>query len=294
LLRKVHGVSYQRERIETPDGDFLDIDWSLVGASRVAVLLHGLEGDSKRAYMLGMAKALNRNGWDALAMNFRSCSGEVNRKVSFYHSGYTEDLATVLSVVDARGQHSEAALIGFSLGGNLVLKYLGEQSGQAAGFLKKAAAFSVPCDLKSGAEQLGSPANRLYMRRFLRMLRQKIRDKMAAMPGVLSDDGYERIRNFREYDDRYTSVLHGFRDAEDYWQKASSKPFLPDIRIPTLLVNAADDPFLAGSCYPIEEARSNPAFFLEIPKHGGHVGFMAFNRAGEYWSESRAVAFLNA
>jgi len=293
LFRKVTGVTYSRKRINTPDEDFIDLDISSVAAERMAIVLHGLEGDSGRGYMLGMVKALNRGGWDAAALNFRGCSGESNRQVRFYHSGDTGDLRTAISQLSIDGRYSEMALVGFSLGGNVVLKYLGECGPNVPAVIRKAAAMSVPCDLTSTSHRLAEPANRMYMKRFLRLLRQKIRMKMAVMPGRLNDDGYERIRNFKDFDDRYTAPVHGFENAEDYWKKASSQPFLGQISVPTLLINAADDPFLTEPCFPVDEAKDNPFLLLEIPDHGGHVGFVTFNRSGEYWSESRVVSFLN-
>jgi len=293
VLRKVRGVTYTRERIDTPDGDFIDLDWSRIGATRVAIVLHGLEGNSQRSYVLGMVKALNRGGWDAIGLNFRGCSGEINRAARFYHSGDTADLDRVIAHVASVGDYREAALVGFSLGGNVVLKYLGERLPHTQLLIKGAVVFSVPCDLTSGALKIGSPANKLYMKRFLKMLGEKIRLKAAMMPELISYSGFDRINDFKQFDDRYTAPLHGFASAEDYWRQASSKPLLDRIGVPTLLVNAADDPFLAPECYPKAEAERSTCFFLEIPRCGGHVGFMAFNRLSEYWSESRAVTFLN-
>jgi len=293
MFRKVSGVRYKRDRIDTPDGDFLDLDWSGVGADKVAIILHGLEGNSERSYVKGMVRALNNDGWDAVAMNFRGCSGEINRKLRFYHSGETEDLDTVVSHVIAENKYSRLALIGFSLGGNVVLKYLGERGSKAHPVIRRGVAISAPCDLTAGANKMAEPVNRLYIMRFLRMLREKIRMKMELMPERINDDGYRTIKTFKEFDDLYTAPMHGFKDAADYWQKASSKPFLPEISVPTLLVNAADDPFLAEPCYPVDEAKANSAFFLEVPKFGGHAGFVAFNREKVYWSESRAISFLN-
>ncbi len=292
LFRRVSGVHYQRHRIDTPDGDFLDLDKSAVGSRRLAIILHGLEGDSSRTYVLGMVRAVNRRGWDALAVNFRGCSGVSNKRLRFYHSGDTQDLEAVILQVTADEKYSELALIGFSLGGNVILKYLGERGTQTNSLITKAVAFSVPCDLESSSNHLARSANRIYLKRFLRLLREKIRMKMAIMPGQINDHDYKTIKTFKEFDDRYTAPMFGFSGAEDYWRKASCKPFLASISIPTLLINAADDPFLTDLCYPTEEAKNNPGFFLEIPKFGGHVGFLAFNSAREYWSESRTVSFL--
>ena len=293
LFRKVSGVQYRRERIDTPDGDFLDVDFSVTGSSRVAVLLHGLEGDSHRHYMMGMAKALNRAGWDAAAMNFRCCSGECNRTLRFYHSGDTEDLRTVLSYIDSSHRYDEIGLVGFSLGGNVILKYLGESGEQSHPLVRKAAVFSVPCDLAACSLNMELPSNRIYLKRFLRMLGDKVRMKMRVMPDKIDDSALRNIKTFKEYDDRYTAPIHGFADAFDYWTKSSSRQFLSSISIPTLLVNAADDPFLPDECYPREEAANSAKLQLEIPSHGGHVGFVAFNDGGQYWSETRAVNFLS-
>lgn len=293
ILRKVKGVTYQRERISTPDGDFLDLDWSKVGSNRLAIVLHGMEGDSGRHYVLGMVKALNRGGWDAVALNFRGCSGECNKKPRFYHSGDTEDLQTVVSHVTNGGNYSDMALIGFSLGGNVILKHLGEQGANVHPFIKKAVTFSVPCDLTTCEVKITESGGGIYLKRFLRLLHKKIKMKMKVMPGSMDDKGYNEIKTLEDFDNRYTAPLHGFRNALDYYEKSSCRPFLGKISIPTLLVSSADDPFLAESAYPVREARASAHLTLEVTDFGGHVGFVAFNQLGEYWSESRAVAFLN-
>ncbi|MGC8659247.1 MAG: YheT family hydrolase [Desulfomonilaceae bacterium] len=294
LFRKVKGVDYWRERIITPDGDFLDLDWSSVDSDRLAIVLHGLEGNSTRSYVTGMVKTLNQGAWDGLALNFRGCSGEPNRKLRMYHSGETGDLETVIEHVMLKNtKYSQIALVGFSLGGNLILKYLGERGRNLPSFIKAAVTFSVPCDLKSSSDRISEWSNRLYLKRFLKMLHEKIKIKASMAPEKIDLKGYDKIRTLKEFDDRYTAPLHGFRDAYDYYEKASCRQFLPNISVPTLLINAADDPFLSADCYPYEEAEANPNLILEVPEHGGHVGFMAFNPKREYWSETRAVAFMN-
>lgn len=292
VLRRVTDVRYQRERISTPDDDFLDLDWARIGSQKLAILSHGLEGNSRRPYVLGMVKALHRRGWDALAWNYRGCSGEPNRQPFFYHSGATYDLHTVVLHALSQNVYTEVALIGFSLGGNLTLKYLGEQVYPISPLIKKAVAVSAPCDLKSGALKMMQPENRLYMMMFLRSLHEKIKAKMRLMPEAINDDGYEQIKNFKDFDDRYVAPLHGFKDAEDYWAKASSRPVIPNIRVPTLLINALNDPMLGEGAFPYEEAEASPYFFFEAPASGGHVGFITFNSNGEFWSETRALEFL--
>ncbi len=292
LFRKVPIITDRRERIETPDGDFLDLDWKDCPSSRRLVILsHGLEGSSHQAYVQGMARVFHETGWNILAWNYRGCSGEINRRIKSYHSGATEDLHTVLNHVYEHYPVLEIALIGFSLGGNITLKYLGEQSDQVDKRIKAAVAFSVPCDLESSSIQLESLTNRIYMARFLRTLRKKIRQKMEVFPGQLADKGLSSMKTFREFDGGYTAPMHGFTSAEDYWTRSSSRPFIPKIRISSLLINALNDPFLAAPCYPYPEAEASPCFHMTTPKHGGHMGFPSF-RTQNYWSERSALLFV--
>lgn len=292
LARKVGGVVYQRERILTLDSDFLDLDWSRKGNRKLAILSHGLEGHTGRPYMIGMVRMLNRCGWDVLAWNYRACSGEINRRLRMYHNGCIDDLDCVVRHGLKNGEYDKAAMIGFSLGGNLTLLYLGSMGTTLDARIQGAVAFSVPCDLKAGALELARARNALYMKQFLVSLHEKIKLKMEQMPGVINDDGYESIRDFKGFDDRYTAPINGFRDAEDYWYQCSSSRFLHTIIVPTLLVNALNDPFLAPSCYPVAQAEQNRYVHLEMPRSGGHVGFVQFNPDGSYWSENRAVEFL--
>jgi len=291
IFRKIALVCYKRERISTPDNDFLDLDWSTAGNKRLAIISHGLEGSTQRAYVRGMVKAVNDNGWDALAWNYRSCSGEPNLKLRSYHNGVTDDLSLVINHAGQKGLYKEITLLGFSLGGNLTLLYLGREKPDP--LIKKAVVFSVPCDLKASVKTLSKPVNRLYMKRFLLMLHRKIKDKMQVMPGMIDDKGYDKIKDFKAFDDRYTAPIHGFKDAYDYWEKCSSKPFIPDIHVPTLIINALNDPFLPESCFPVKEAATNRHVTLCMPGSGGHVGFISFNKKKLYWSEKQAVKFLN-
>ncbi|MGI9173898.1 MAG: YheT family hydrolase [Rhodothermales bacterium] len=287
-------VRYRRERIETDDGDFLDLDWSRGEARRLAILSHGLEGSTQSSYIQGMTRALRRRGWDVLAWNYRGCSGEHNRLGRSYHSGATEDLEAVVQHTLRRSGYPTLALIGFSLGGNLVLKYLGERGTDVDRRIQRAVAFSVPCDLAAGSDRIARRSNWIYQRRFLRSLGPKIQAKQSLFPDVCGTLDLAGIRTLRDFDDRFTAPVHGFRNAADYYARSSSKSFLPHIAIPTLLVNAADDPFLPPSCYPIEEAQASERLYLQTPRHGGHVGFVAFNARGEFWSETRAADFLES
>jgi len=294
FFRKFDTSFYERERITTPDDDFLDLDWSCIGSKQLAIISHGLEGNSFRSYVVGMVRAFNKHGWDALAWNYRSCSQETNRKLRFYHNGTTDDLECVINHAMNTERYESLVLIGLSMGGNLSLVYLGQKGANINPIVKKAVVFSVPCDLKGSSIKLAKPINKiLYMKRFLNMLHEKIKAKMEIFPHKINDLDYNKVQNFKDFDDRYTAPIHGFKNAEDYWHKCSSKQFIPQIKIPTLIVNAANDPFLSESCYPIEEAAANPKIFLEIPQSGGHVGFVEFNKEKMYWSERRAIQFVN-
>jgi predicted alpha/beta-fold hydrolase len=288
LFRRVAPITYERERIATPDGDFLDLDWNRNHRSQSLVIItHGLEGNSANVSVQGMARAFHRAGWDSLAWNLRGCSGEANRLLRTYHSGAWEDLECVIN--HAAEEYQNIVLVGFSIGGNLTLKYLGDHASAIHPSIKGAVAFSVPCDLASSALVLESHINSIYMNHFLRDLRRKIREKAVAFPGGISTEGLDRIRTFREFDGTYTAPLNGFLSAEDYWAKASSKPSLRGIAVPTLLINALNDPFLGPECFPKKEAAANPHLHLELPESGGHLGFLTLEK--EYWSETRAVAF---
>lgn len=295
LFRPVPRVAPVCERVETPDGDFVDIDYHYypeAKSEKVVVISHGLEGNSRKKYPLGMAAHLTRLGWDVVCLNFRGCSGEPNRLLRFYHSGVTDDLHTVLCHVLDKGDYTTAALVGFSMGGNQTLKYLGEEPDKVPRQVKKAVVFSVPCDLASSAHLLARPVNRIYMYYFMKGLKAKIRIKARQYPDSIDTSALAGMISFLPFDDTYTAPIHGFQDAADYYSRCSSKQFLRTIRVQTLLVQSADDPFLPASCYPGQEAQENPHLFLEITAHGGHVGFIGQNGSNLYWSEERAGRFL--
>lgn len=293
VFRKVEGVNYTRQRLETQDDDFLDLDWSRINSRKLAIVLHGLEGDTGRSYIKGMTKAINRCGWDALALNFRGCGEEPNRQSRMYHSGETTDIDFVIKSAIALGLYDAMALVGFSLGGNVILKYLGESGRNIHQVIKFAVTISVPCDLKACSIKLEQRSNRGYSRRFLRMLTNKLRKKAESYPKTVDTSGLANLKSLKEFDEKYTAPLHGFRNAEDYYNRSSSLQFLSHISIPTLLISSLDDPFLAPECYPYEIAKRHDFLHLETPDHGGHVGFVSFNQRGEYWSETRTAQFIS-
>ena len=292
IFRKVDGVAYDRERIDTSDQDFLDLDWSRTGSDTLAVISHGLEGHSDRTYVKGMVRAVNQEGIDALAWNFRGCSGEPNRKLQFYHNGSIDDLHTV--VTHAAPAYRNVFLVGFSMGGNMGLLYLGKKADSVPEVVRGSVQISVPCDLTDASVAMERKENFLYMKRFLKLLHEKIRIKQAQFPKDIDDHGYHKIKTFRDFDNRYTAPIHGFESAEDYWVKCSSLPWLSRIDVPTLIINSRDDPFLGSGCYPVKECAGNPNTTLQITRNGGHVGFVARNNEGRYWSEERTVKFIRS
>lgn len=289
-MRRVANVPFERERIRTTDNDFLDLDWLRKDNQRLVIISHGLEGSSRRAYIMGMARALFQNGFDVIAWNFRGCSDDMNHQLRFYHSGATDDLQLVINHAIAKG-YRDVSLIGFSLGGNLTLKYLGEAP--ASDVVKRSVTFSVPLDLYNSCLKISQPHNYVYSRRFLRNLKAKVRRKANQMQG-LDLAGIDDIRTLVDFDNRYTAPLHGFSDALEYYRRCSALFYLKGIVVPTLIVNAQNDPFLSDSCYPTGITKENPHVRFEAPSHGGHVGFAQFNKNGLYWSEERALAFLQS
>ncbi len=297
LWREVPDVHYRRERVETPDGDFLDLDWSRLkeaAAATLCIVSHGLEGDASRPYVRGMVRALNQAGFDALAWNYRSCSGEMNRLLRSYHLGDTDDLDFVVRHALSTHHYHRVFLTGFSAGGNVTLKYLGEQPDRVPQEVERAAVFSVPTDLRASSHHIARLENRLYLNRFLKTLRAKMRQKAALLPDQIDLTDLDQLQDFPQFDDRFTAPMHGFKSAEEYYEHASCGRYLSGIRIPTLLVNAENDPFLPPTCFPRDVAARSEFVYLETPTDGGHVGFGEGAPDGEYYSERRTVEFLTA
>lgn len=291
LSRKVHGVEQKRERITLVDGDFMDLDWSFSSkkSNKVVILLHGLEGHAQRPYITGPAKQFNLSGYDACAVNYRACSGETNTLFRSYHSGATEDLDAVINHILETKKYTEIYLKGISLGGNLVLKYLGERD-VVPKEIKAGMAISAPCNLHSSLIELLSFKNVLYAKRFKNHLIEKLKLKQQKFPDRISDSEIASIKTLKDFDDIYTSRAHGFIDALDYYKQCSSLQFLPNIKTPVLIINAKNDTFLGLECYPYQEAKNNPNLFLETPKYGGHVGF--YGAENITYTEKRVINFL--
>lgn len=292
LFRKVPSPAYRRQRIDTSDDDFLDLDWLQSGNRRLVIISHGLEGDSGRHYVMGMANAFYENDWDVLAWNFRGCSGEINRQPKFTHNGATEDLHAVVKQASNNHKYESIALVGFSMGGNLSLVYLGLNADMVPEQVKAAVCFSVPCDLAAASAKLAETENALYMKRFMRLMGAKVRMQSMQFPQLFPCDDYEQLKTFHDFDRRYTAPLHNFHDEMHYWQECSCLRYLEKVRIPAWIINARNDPFLAPTCYPGASDHGNALVRLVVPEHGGHCGFTVAQSGSPYWSESVAVSLL--
>ena len=297
LFRRRPPAGTRRERWDTPDGDFLDLERidAPLGAPRV-VLLHGLEGSRRSHYVGGLFAAARARGWAVDLLLFRSCGDEPNRARRLYHSGETGDLDLVVRRVVAEHPGAPLALVGVSLGGNVLLKWLGEQGSATPPELRAAAGISVPFDLARGSRHIERGASRIYTRHFLRSLKRKAAAKRAAFPDLYDPAKLEGARTLWDFDEHVTAPVHGFAGAADYYARSSAVHFLPAIRTPTLLVNAADDPFLPQSV--LDDVRAiaaaNPALTTRFVPRGGHVGFVGGRNPWRpaYWAEEQAVSFL--
>lgn len=286
------------ERWDTPDGDFVELhrlDATERDTPRLLVL-HGLEGTIRSHYAQGLLGEARRRGWAADMLIFRSCGEELNRTRRFYHSGETTDLAFVIDRILSESDSQPLVAAGASLGGNVLLKYLGEKASGVSARIKAAAAISVPFDLARSSRHIDRGFSRIYQRHFIRSLKRKTLAKLERFPDLVPRDQLERIRTMYEFDEVLTGPLHGFTGADDYYSKSSSLGWLRQISIPTLLFNAVDDPFTPSDV--LKDVRSvaseNPALEIDFPPHGGHVGFIAGSNPFRpfYYAEGRVCDFL--
>lgn len=293
LFRKVEGVKYRREKIITPDDDFLNLDWSEIGSDRLLVISHGLEGDSMRHYIMGLVKLFNSKGIDTLVWNNRSCGGEMNLKPILYHHGSSYDLDTTINHVLQMNRYREIYLSGISMGGAQTLKYLGEKGLDLNPLIKRAAVYSTPCNLPSSAATLKEKSNRFYKKKFLGKLKKKMIEKENQFPGLVDLELLLRVDDFDTFDTFFTAKIHGFKDANDFYRSVSADNWMTQIAIPCLILNALNDPLLGPACYPVELAKLKSEIHLEMPKYGGHTGFV---RKGEEftYAEYRVLDFLAA
>lgn len=296
-IRRAPKLKSQRDRLSLDDGDFIDLDWSYSNNKSgerpkdVVILLHGLEGNTQRSYMRGQAAALIASGFDVCAMNFRGCSGTENLKLQSYNAGKIEDLDQVVRRVVKLNQYSRIYAVGFSLGGSLLLNYLGTKQGDYQ-HIYAAAAVSTPLDLSASIRRLARWDNQAYQWVFLSTLKSKYRQKQKAYPLKLSFDAPRAMKSLKDFDNLYTAPVHGYLNAEDYYSKNSPINTLEHIETPTLILNAQNDSFLSEACLPISIAQSSKIIYLEAPKYGGHVGF--HDPSGLYYNETRISEFFKA
>ncbi|GAB3539517.1 YheT family hydrolase [Spirosoma fluminis] len=290
LTRTVTGVTYTRQRLTLFDDDFVDLDWIKGGNSRLVILTHGLEGDSNRQYMRGTAKLFAANEFDVLAWNCRSCSGEMNRAFRLYNHGEIGDLGEVIGHALQTGTYEEIVLVGYSMGGNITLKYLGVHGYELPSAVKRGVAISAPTDLGASARMLDQPSNRFYRNRFMKKLITKLTQKANRFPGRLDMAKLRFVKQWRDFDEFFSAPVNSYRDADDFYAQASAVNFMPAITVPTLLLNAQNDPLLTAECSPVWLAKEHPYIFLETPARGGHVGF-AVPRDRYTYAERRALAF---
>jgi predicted alpha/beta-fold hydrolase len=292
LLRRRVMPPLQRQRLELPDGDFLDIDWTALPGTRRVLVLHGLEGSLESHYSGGLLKYLAQRGYRVGLLYFRGCSGVPNRLARSYHSGETGDLDFVMCRLHEMQPGVPLAVIGFSLGGNVLLKWLGEQGSDAP--LSTAIAISVPFDLDSAARQLQRGLSRIYRNHLLARLRQSVVAKSESHPPPVPLHRLRTLRSFHDFDNAITAPLHGFRDVDDYYQRSSSKSFLKHIRVPTLILQSRDDPFLPVTALPAAHELGRQVT-LELSEHGGHVGFVAGSSPSRpvFWLEQRITDHLD-
>jgi predicted alpha/beta-fold hydrolase len=290
LARRGKKILLRRERVELADGDFLDLDWTEQKTGPIVLILHGLEGSVNSPYAQGMLKSMTRQGWRSAVMHFRGCSGEVNRLPRMYHSGDTGDIDALIKILRAREPVTPIAVIGFSIGGNVLLKWLGETADST--ILTAAVAVSVPFQLNKSVDHLHQGFSRVYEKHLLRSLCDKITEKFRTQPAPMTLPSVASIKTIRQFDDEITAPLHGFLSAEDYYVRSSSRQFLKSIAVPTLILQAKDDPFMPDSVIPSVSELSS-VVKLEVSQHGGHVGFISGTPwRPRYWLDERIPAFL--
>lgn len=301
LLPPGRGITFQRVRIDTPDGDFLDLDLPQVAGvelradAPVVLLLHGLEGNARRYYALEIYRQLAQRGMRSVGMNYRSCSGEMNRTARSYHAGATDDVALVHDWLDARFPGVAKGMVGVSLGGNMLLKYLGERGGEMAIRLRAAAAISPPFDLQVGAAFLEQGLSRVYVAGFLRSIQAKLRAKADLVAPHMDLARALAAATLRQIDEAMTAPLHGFASADDYYARNSSRRFLAGIQTPALILRAKDDPLIPASDIPYDLLQHNPALLASVSERGGHVGWIeAGSLARRRWAQRQAARFLAA
>ena len=302
-FRKVNGVNYTREKLELPDGDFLDLDWSftekenpitnhqplITKNNKLAIFTHGFLGNSTRPYLLGGVKAFNSANYDALAWNHRGLGGENNRFERITTHGSSDDLEAVINYVISKKQYTEIILVGYSKGGNISMKYAGEKSANIPPEIKKIIAISSPTDLQGSVDVMGK--NGFYTERFKTKLIKFLLNRSELIDNQILKD-FSKFKYLDDFTDHYIAPLHGFKDGRDYYEQCAAISLVDKIKVPTLILNAKNDPVLSESCAMLEVAKNSDYIFSELPNYGGHCGFYQPNRDGIYWGDKRMIEFV--
>jgi predicted alpha/beta-fold hydrolase len=291
-------VSYRRQRFDTPDGDFVDFDWldapGAPAAAPLVVLFHGLESSSSAHYALALMAHLGSIGWRGVVPHFRGCSGEPNRRARAYHSGDYAEVAWMLATIRAQVLAAPLFAAGVSLGGSALINWLGREEQRAGALVRAAAAVSTPLDLTAAGIAVDQGWNRIYSRHFLQTLVPKSLAMAQRFPGALDAAAIRRADSMYSFDAAVTAPLHGFAGTADYWTRASSKPWLRSVAVPTLVLNARNDPFIPAASLP-DRGEVSGAVTLEQPDAGGHAGFLGRPFPGRFgWLPQRLVAFFRA
>lgn len=287
-------VNFVRKRMQTQDNDFIDLDFNQNHFDKIVILIHGLEGSSNSNYIHTIADTLHNSKYDTVAFNMRSCSGEPNNLLSSYHSGKTEDLVEVISFIETNYAYKQIHIVGYSLGGNLTLKFMGEFAAKMPKLVTSAVGVSVPCDLEGSVISISLPENKIYNNGFLKTLKKKALQKAVLFPDNNLDIArIKKTKNFYDFDDLVTAPINGFKNAKEYWKLSSCTQFLPQIKLPTLLISSKDDPFLNAACLPVQEAVKSKSFTFIETEYGGHIGFVAgFRMKKQRWLENKIAAFI--
>lgn len=291
IFKKKHKLDLLHEQVELDDGDFIDLCWSKKSSARTVLILHGLEGSIDSHYANGILYQLEQSGYRPVFMHFRGCSGRINRLARAYHSGETSDLAAIVEHVRSKSGTYPYAVIGYSLGGNVLLKWLGETGDSNP--VTKAVAVSVPFKLHDAAKRLEIGVSKIYREHLLDSLKRTYNEKFSKISSPLDVD-VNSLKSFWDYDDQVTAPLHGFEGAKDYYDQCSSRQYLKYIQIPTRVIHSLDDPFMFHTTVP-EAAELNHSIDLLLTSHGGHVGFISGRTplTTSSWSELKVIEFLS-
>ena len=289
LTTRIYQVDYTRERLELPDGDFLDLDWIQNGGSKLILLTHGFEGNTRDPYMEQSATYFAKQGFDILLWNLRSCSGELNRLPRFYHHGDADDLSQVIDHAQQKGNYTEIILVGFSLGGAISLSFMARDLSRSP--ITGAIVLSVPLDISKTAERIQKQWTRLLMEKNFTKIKTKVLRKADQFPHLIDKDRVTKISNLNELNKEVLLQLNGFSSVESYFEKWNTIQFLPKIKRPTLIINAQNDPLLSENDFPYELSEQSEWVYLEAPQYGGHVGFSKMVN-GHHWYLTRIQEFI--